>query len=268
MNLDDIFDGKVPAPEAEPAASAAPEPTGDPQATADAAPEGSAEPQAEGEGAPPAPDGGTVPVGALQAERRERQDWKERAIREEEQRKALERELAQLRAQPPQPAATAQPEPPPQRATPPDPVMDPEGFARHWEEQRMHDRFAMSELLVRQQHPDAEDVIKAAMEQIKANPALAAPLKTAHHPIQALYDMGKKALAMKDIGDDPAAFEAKLREKLRAEILAEQQQAAAPEQPGAPAVTLPPSLAGMRSAAPRGSTPFTGPTPLKELFPA
>jgi hypothetical protein len=270
MNLDDIFDGKPLAPEAEPAAGSADRAAEAPassDAAPDTAPSPGAEPAADAE---TAPEGGTVPVGALQAERRERQDWKERAIREEEQRKALERELAQLRAGvPAQQAPTA-----PMPVQIPDPITDPQGYHQAMMEQHAQrvwsDKLDLSEDMAREAHGDEK--VEAAQQAFKAavakNPGLYGELQAQRNPYGWLMKWHAKQQAKAEIGDDPQAYRAKLEAELRAKWEAEQGFAASAA-PAAPrnAPVLPPSLAGMRSAAPRGSTPFTGPTPLKELFP-
>lgn len=266
-DLDDILKDDAPAASAPASApahqAAAAETMGDPAAAAaGAAAEGDAgAAPPDGEGAPPAPkDGGQVPLAALTAERKERQDWKERAIREEEQRKALERELETLRKG----AAPAQQ--PPAAPTPaPDPLSDPEGWQQHQEARFFNERLNMSEQMLRQQHQDVDEKIAIFQEEAARNPTLAAQLRQQPHPWAWAYQQAGVIAARKEIGDDPAAFrarvEAELREKIQAELGAGQQQ-----QPAAALPTLPPSLTTARSAAPRGAHPTTGQTPLADIL--
>jgi hypothetical protein len=66
---------------------------------------------------------------------------------------------------------------------------------------------------------------------------------------------------MRDLGDDPAAY----RERIRAELAAEMANGTAPMPPVSPAAGLQPSLANVRSAAPRGAPAFSGPPSLGDI---
>lgn len=270
-DMDEILKGDAPAdsrrdrePEPQPAADV---PMGEPEGAAAAAVEGEspdapAAAQPEGEGAPPAP--GNVPLAALTAERRERQDWKERAIREEEQRKGLERELQELRAKlsapPPQQQAPQQPPAPREM---PDPVSDPVGF-REWTEERMlNERMNMSEAMVRAQHDDVDEAVEVFKAEAQRNPALVAQLRAQQHPWQWAYQQAKRIKAMSEIGDDPAAFRARIEAEARQRFEAEMAQQPAPR---GPAVNLPPSLSTARSAAARGAPVVSGPYDMKDLL--
>ncbi|RQS88066.1 hypothetical protein DF048_27480 [Burkholderia seminalis] len=202
--------------------------------------------------APPASEPGQmVPLKALEEERKGRQDWKEKAIRFEEQLKQLRESNAQ------QPAA------PQQQAQQPAPMT--------YEGALLNERMNMSEMMVRQQHGDAD--VDAALEvfqkAVQENPALGAQLAQQRHPWQFMFDQAKRIQAMSEIGSDPAAY----RQKVRDEILAElQQQGAAPAaQPAAAAAApaapvIPKSLATARSAAPRTASVWTGPTSLTDIL--
>lgn len=193
-----------------------------------AAPEAGAE-----SGTTPQEQAKHVPLAALEAERKGRQDWKEKAIRYEEELKAL-RERSQ---QPQGPSQEQQPQI--------DPVVNA--------------RFDFSEALVRNKHDDAEEVVNSFVDAAKQNPALLAGLYQARFPWQYAYDEGKKLKALADMGD-PAAY----REKVRAEILAELQSQ--PVQAAASAPPIPQSLASARSSATRTASTFTGPQPIDTLF--
>lgn len=209
-------------------------------------PQGMAEPQPTEQEAqqPPADDGGEgapaapqtqeqhVPLAALEAERKTRQDWKEKAIR-------AEAELEQLRKQPQQHYQ-------PQQVDPLQAV----------QQQLVNERFNTSEMLVKQAHADADEVVNVFMEAAKANPALAAALHQQRHPWDFAYKEGKRLRMLQEVGDDPAAYRAKVEAEIRAQL-----QATAP-----PQVNVPQSLNGARSVAPRNAPAWTGPTPFGDIL--
>jgi hypothetical protein len=196
--------------------------------------------QQPAEGAvPPAADTRHVPLEALEAERKGRQDWKEKAIRAEAERDQL-REQFQRSQQP----AQQQPQDPLQAM----------------QQQILNERFNTSEMLVREKFADVDEVIGTFKEAVARNPALAAQMHASPHPWKFAYEEGKRLKFASEIGNDPAAY----RERVKAEVLAELQKASPQsQQPAAPAI--PQSLAGARSAGGRDHT-FTGPTPLENLF--
>lgn len=191
-------------------------------------------------GATTAPQGDArhVPLAALEAERTQRQDWKEKAIRYEEELKALR---AHTQAQ--QPAQQ----------------LDPMQQMRN---EVINQRFDMSEELVRSAHADTDEKVGVFMEAARANPALALALQQQRHPWKFAYDEGARMLAHKEIGNDPAAY----RERVKAEVLAEFQKANG-SQPSHQSLNLPASLNGARSVAPRSAPGFTGPTPFESILP-
>jgi hypothetical protein len=195
----------------------------------------------QGAAPPVAQDTKHVPLEALEAERKGRQDWKEKATRFEERARALEEQLA--RTQQPQQGQQQQ-----------DPL-------QVMQQQIVNERFNTSEMLVREKFQDVDDVIGTFKEAAAANPALIAQMHAHPHPWKFAYEEGKRLRFAAEIGNDPEAY----RKKLRAEIEAELKAQGAPQsqQPGAPA--LPQSLAGARSAGARGNT-WTGPTPLDSMF--
>ena len=169
--------------------------------------------------APPASEPGQmVPLKALEEERKGRQDWKEKAIRFEEELKHLR--ASQGQQQPSQ----QQQQPAPTTLT--------------YESALLNERMNMSEMMVRQQHGD-DDVDKALevfQKAVQENPALGAQLAQQRHPWQFMFDQAKRIQAMSEIGSDPAAY----RQRLRDEILAElQQQGAAPAAQAAAATAAP-----------------------------
>lgn len=176
-----------------------------------------------------------VPLAALEAERKGRQDWKEKAIRYEEELKALRERTAQ-----------SQPQQQPQQ-------LDPIQQVR---QEMLNERFNMSEMVARQKYADLDDVVEVFKQACQSNPALGMALQQSANPYEYAYREGKRLQLLKEVGDDPTAY----REKVKAELLAEFQKT----QPAG--VTLPQSLAGARSAAARSAPAFTGPTPLGSVF--
>lgn len=189
----------------------------------------------------------------------ERVDWKERAIREEERRTALERQLEQLRAAPPpQPQAETQP-----RAIP-NPATDPAGYHRFIEEQNLNHRLNMSETMAREKYADLDDMVPKFKAAAEKDPSLLQQLYAHAHPYDWAYKEMKRREGLAEIGDDPAAWREREREKLRAELAAEGgQQQPAPQRPQA---RLPPNLTGLRSAADRSAPAYTG-FEWNDLFP-
>ncbi len=190
-------------------------------------------------GAPPAPHtDGQVPLAALEAERKGRQDWKEKALR-------LEGENAALRQQREQPAPDTQ-------------QVDPAVVV----EQRVTNLLLNhSERMARKTYGD--EAVNKAFEKfqaaVKANPFLGHQAGQSADPWDFVVQEAKRLELLEEIGSDPAAY----KEKLKQQWLAEQQPAApAP----APRPSIPASLATTRSAASRTAQSFTGPPSLDNLF--
>jgi hypothetical protein len=253
-SLDEVLNGNA-APQAEsheppqgdPAPIAEPQPAGEPQTQTPPA-EGAGEPAAA-PGATPAPEPATmVPLKALEEERKGRQDWKEKAIR-------AEAALDALRTQQPQ-AQQPQSQQQPQQLSP--------------ELMLLNERMNMSEIMVRQQHQDVDDMLAVFQKAAESNPTLRAQLAGERHPWQFMYDTAKRMKAMEEIGSDPEAYKAKVREQLLAEMQAQNAQTTPTAQPAAPVVqpkhAIQPSLASARSAAPRTATAWTGPTSLNDIL--
>ncbi len=194
-------------------------------------PDPGANPEGGGEPTSPETQNSThVPLAALEAERRGRQDWKEKAIRYEE-------ELKQLRQQPQQQFQQ----------------MDP---LQSMQQQLINERFNMSEMLVRQQYKDVDDKVNVFMDAARENPALMAALQQQRNPWDFAYREGARMLMLKEVGDDPAAY----RAKVEAEVLAKLQSQ------GQPQVNVPSSLNGARSVASRSAPAWTGPTDLGNIL--
>jgi hypothetical protein len=250
----DTFLGGAGEPAPEPQPEPAPEPTPEPEEQEEAPEEEAPEP----EEAPPEPtkDGRTVPLAVLE---KQRKDHKERAAR-------LEGELAELRRQFDEAKRTAQ-QPPPQYQPPPqplDPVQDPAGFMERVQQVALNERLNTSELLLRKEiGPEAVDAaISEFKEAAKGDPSLFQKLYQQADPYGWMAKQVEVMKMQREIGSDPAAYKA----KLRAEWEAERAAAAEVPPPVSPAARLAPSLANARSAAPRATGAWAGPTPMEDIL--
>jgi hypothetical protein len=219
--------------------------TGETQTATQPAGEGEVAPQQSANDAPPASEQDKlVPLKALEEERKGRQDWKEKAIRFEEELKHLRANGGQQQAQQQQ--------------------QEPLTF----EQALLNERMNVSEMMLRNQHQDVDEKLAVFQAEVAKNPALGAELAKQRHPWEWMYKQAQRIQALNDIGDDPTAYETKLREKIMAEIQGQQQQqtpaAATTTQAAAP--VLPKSLATARSAGPRSAPAWTGPTPLNDIL--
>jgi hypothetical protein len=231
--MDDVFNDLPPEEQGQ---QGVPE-AGQQQQPAQQPAQGGEQQPAEGNAAPPAASTERhVPLEALEAERKGRQDWKEKAIRFEEEAKQLREQM--------------------QRAQPGGQQQQPQDPLQTLQQQILNERFNTSEMLVREKFADVDEVIGAFKEAAARNPALTAAMYASPHPWKFAYDEGKRMRFAAEIGNDPAAYRKKLEDEIRAELSKSQQ-------PAAPA--LPQSLAGARSAGGRDHT-FTGPTPMENIF--
>lgn len=178
-----------------------------------------------------------VPLAALEAERRGRQDWKERATRAEERARMLE-EQQQARATQGEPQQV-------------DPL------------QAMEARFVnltlnASERMARKTYGD--EAVNQAFERFRAatekNPLLHQQAMSSADPWDFVVQEAQRMAVLEEVGSDPKAY----RERLKAELMAELQKT------NPAALNLPSSLAGARSTATRSAPAFTGPAPLSSLF--
>jgi hypothetical protein len=194
-----------------------------------------------------------VPLEALEAERRGRQDWKEKAIRAEAERDQLRQQMERRGQQQPPPQGEQQPDDPVQRQV-----------------QRLENVVLNQSERAARSHHGTEAVDKAwarVQQEFGQNPALYQQIVGAPDPWDQVVQHGKRLLAMDEIGSDPVAFRKKVEDEIRAQLAAAGGGAAAPNQSAKPAApNLPESLAGARSAGARGTT-WTGPTPFENLFP-
>lgn len=114
---------------------------------------------------------------------------------------------------------------------------------------------AMSEAQGRARHEDFDETLGQFAELTKSQPHIRQQLRQEPDPAEWAYNFAKRAEMIADIGDNPTAYEAKIRAKLEAEQV----------ETKAPDPNLPKSLATVRNvgAGKRTSGPgWQGPTSL------
>ena len=198
--------------------------------------------------APPVKTQPTVPLAAIEDERRKRQSLEAQ----------LEETNAQLRrlidGQQGQPEL-------------PDPYADPEGFAAH---QAAQQEFAMRNAIAhlsekQMRRAVGNEIVDAALEAARAA-GVTQEFFNAADPYGDLVDWHKAQQVQNEIGNNPAAYRQRVRSEIEAEVL--KKYGLAPQQPVNPSNSSarpPQSLASMPSttgAAPR----WGGPTPLDDLL--
>jgi hypothetical protein len=197
--------------------------------------------------------GPAVPRRALEDERRKRQE--------------LERKLAEYQErftpQPmQQPAMQPYQQMPQQPEAIPDPILEPDAF-RHWQHQQVEtyvERMQretqareyqrgviMSDMQMRAQHDDYDELVNVAVEVAKQDPQLAHLITSHPLPGVAAYQAGQKLKAMQEIGD-PTSYRAKVEAEVLAKYGIQPNGAAQPAKLKAP---VPRSLAGHGSKQPR-----------------
>lgn len=194
--------------------------------------------------------------------------WRVREINEEkralaERVAAFEAERAQWQrqsAQQPQPAAPAA------KVEKPDPLLDPEGFAKAVREEIREEMLAdRRETSLANAHDkykgEFEEAYAAAQKQV--DPALRARMQQSRDPGETLIQWHREQKTRAEVGNDPNAYfdkrldafladpanQAKMLERIRGGVQ--------PQQPGqprtAPPVNLPPSLTRATNASPAAS---------------
>ncbi len=279
-------------PDEEEESAPAPAPAPEPQAEAPPPQEQRGPPPGEeDDDTPPvSQDGRNVPLAALEAERAKRNDWKKRASETEgqlaevrRQYDEMQRQLEELRkapraAPPPPPQQVPEPAPMPEL---PDPNQNPVGYItammqhqqRQAEERLVHERFNTSELLLRRQIGDeaVDQLMAEFQEAAAADPTLRMQVANQRDPFGWAHKTMQQRRAIREMGDDPNAFRAKLEAEIRAKLEAEMGAArsaapAAPPAPGrAPLPRQQPSLAGVRSIAGR-TVEDDGDVPLGDIL--
>jgi len=185
-----------------------------------------------------------------------------KAIKQErEKRQSLEQEVEALRKQIQQFQQQNQ-EPP---APPPSLWEDEEGWQHHLQSQVLQQadqlsRINASEMAARTQHPDFQDMYDLFNQMAAQNPAIVQQAMADPHPWGKAYQIAKSYKSMQELG---AVDVNDLREKLKAELMAELSQGQSPVQESQ---RLPATLTGERSVASRSGPSWAGPTPLTDLL--
>lgn len=188
----------------------------------------------------------TVPLAALQSERAENKSLKSRIPE-------LERKIEQLmdvvqRANAPKPQ-------------PIDPIADPDRFTAAVQAQiaavAAHTEAEISERFARTNHGD--DAVNAAFEEAKAA-GVVDQFRGRKDPWGDLVKWHKAQTVAREIGDDPEAYKARLRQQ----IMQEMQIPAAVGQSAA--IKPAPSLAGQPNLGTRQTQAWAGPVPLDEIL--
>jgi hypothetical protein len=206
-----------------------------------------------------------IPQQVLERERQRRQDWKARAVEAETKHRELQRQFdeAQRRATAPPPQPQAPPQPPP------DPAADPRGFAQHLVQQQqaalLNERLNNSEMMLADKigAEKLSEYVNEFRNLANADPTLFGKLYSQPHPYAWLTREVDRLRLVRDVGDDPAAFRAKIEAEARAKWEAEAK--AAPPAPS-PAAGMQPSLGTARSVAGRTAGAWTGEPSLEDVL--
>lgn len=235
--------------------------------------EGQAEQQAEGEQQESDGRQKTVPHQALHAERQKVKRYTEEVadLRKEiaDRDAAWDRRIAQL-MQAQQPKA----EPPPA----PDFFENPQAATRHEVTQAVGPQFdgitqqlmAQAQMLAGIKYGDdkvqeAEQAFMAAYSAGQLDPADIQRVSNSPNRYAAAVQWHQRRLAQAEIGDDPAAYRAKLEAELREKITAELNGNGQQGQQQPPAAR-PNNLAGARNVGSRSGPAWAGPTPIADIF--
>lgn len=261
--LDEIFLGDKPEQIEQPSAEPTPAPAPTPESEAQPEPAASVEPAQQ-----PEKVHGMVPQRALHASR-------ERARTAEERLADIERENAELRGQMTvfaqqrqQPAPTPQPavEPP----KPPEFWESPDKYVEHAlgpvQEQLAEATFRASRAEALSEH--GKEAVAAAQEAMKQAVA-AGTLNGEAVKASLLKSRDPVGDIMRWHQNSPAVQESSLREKLRAELMAELGgNPAMPATPAAatPETVMPSNLVGQRNVGTRSGPAWSGPRPLNDIF--
>jgi len=197
-----------------------------------------------------------IPQQVLERERKRRQDWKEKAAR-------LEGELAAYKAQQEQ-ARQPQPEQMPPLA-PIDPAQDPVGFTARLQQVLLNERLNNSEERLREKIGDEKlnEYVNEFKQLAQRDQTLFGKLYSQTNPYAWMTREVDRLRHLREVGDDPSAYRAKIEAEARARWEAE---AAAKPPPVSPAAGMQPSLATARSVAGRTASNWTGEPSLEEVL--
>lgn len=209
-----------------------------------------------------------VPVTELVAERKklkgERDEQTRLRMEAEANAKAYKEQIEAIQRQSQQPQR--QPQPQQQQPQRPDPFLDPEGhaeFLRQNLEQRLIDeRVNTSEMLARSKHGDSlvDQAIKAARDA-----GIAPRFQEARHPIEAVVQWHKRALAQAEVGDDLEAFKKRVADDAVAKALANLKATGQPQGQVQAAQRFPSTLADQTATGTQGAV-ISEATAINDVF--
>jgi hypothetical protein len=213
-----------------------------------------------------------VPREALEAERRRRQDWKQKAAEREGENAELRRQLEAL-----QQRAAPQPQPqqqqPVYRAPMPDPASDPQAWAMHVMQEQtkafVNHTLNVSERDLRREigAEKVTEYVNEFRQLSQADPSLVDKLYSNADPYDWMRREVERQRMLRDIGDDPSQYRSKIEAEARAKWEAERGGATTAAEPVPSRVAgMAPSLANARSSAPRSVPAYTGMS-LEQMFP-
>lgn len=155
--------------------------------------------------------------------------------------------------------------PEPQKA--PDMFADPEGYQKFQTSQfqaaLQNERLNMSEALAVDKF--GAEKVEAMVAAVKSDPALQAQwgqVANSANPYASMMKIYDQHRVAAEIGSDPEAYKAKIRDEIKAEIQAE----LAAEQVKKAAAQPAPSMANLTGTGGSPQTGFTGPTPLSKIL--
>jgi len=258
--LDSFLASETQGASPEPAPREAPEPRQEaPEPKAEAKTQPEPKPPEDDAEPPQALDGEPViPRRAYEDERRKRQDWKERAARLEGELTAIRRQQEEARAQ------ASQPEQMPPLA-PIDPAQDPVGFTARLQQVLLNERLNNSEERLREKIGDEKlnEYVNEFKQLAQRDQTLFGKLYSQTNPYAWMTREVDRLRHLREVGDDPSAYRARIEAEARAKWEAE---AAAKPPPVSPAAGMQPSLATARSVAGRTASTWTGEPSLEDVL--
>lgn len=206
-----------------------------------------------------------VPHEALHAEKQKVKRYTDEVVDLRKSNEALQRQVAEVLQRIPVPKAE------PQQA--PDQFEDFQGATRHAVKPEIDTlrqaHIANSQIIAGLKWGDdkvaaADEAFGKAVQSGQIDPADYQKVIGSPNIYHAAVQWHQRQLARAEIGDDPAAFRAKVEAELREKITAEFQQGN--QQQERPAPVLPSNLAGARNVGSRSGPAWSGPTPIADIF--
>lgn len=139
---------------------------------------------------------------------------------------------------------------------------DPEGrlaeVQSQFQQQLTAQKLDISEAFAREKYPDFDEKLQVFAGMAQENPVLYQQMAQQANPAEFMYRTSANQQKLKEMGD-PTAYEAKLKERLRAEWEAERAAEAKKRE------DLPGTIANAAGSG-GGTVAWSGPTPLDDLF--